>query len=524
MKDDDLVEALRSRNSGAPAAAYDAYANRLYAYCWFQLRDHEAAQAAVRDTFVVAEAHIDKLCDSGSFGPWLYAIAHLECARRRHGGDAEPDLPIASRGQGDVDQRVMAWRAVQAMPARSREMLELRVRHQLTLPSLAAVFGLTVKAAQQALGKAKGELDEALTVEHLVHEGPRGCPSRAAIVRDRRGGLTAYARQALLRHARDCQTCSACRPLTVAPAIVYGLLPVASPPPTLRSLVTSCFLDPELVSYRLFVATRVSDFTLDGFPVQARSARSVRRLQKAAARKRRFGRGMAVAGTAGLCLAVVGTTLVWFTSTAHRNAHNASELRPSVAIPSAVPSVGSVPGPPSPIAGNPKAVQKVTADYSAVPAPLSAEIPAPAKSREQPDGTLVIVRRVLDLGDDRVGTLQLRAYGGSVAWRAQPGGPLVLSRSAGTLRPGQSQTLTIAALPSLTHQGAIVFQPGDLRVTVQWPRRSRGPGERVPTTAPGTPPTTSRPTATGSAGQSPSPTDPAPTGQSPTQPTTQPTT
>ena len=46
MNDHLLVEALRGRDVGAPAAMYAAYADRLYAYCWFQLRERDAAQVA----------------------------------------------------------------------------------------------------------------------------------------------------------------------------------------------------------------------------------------------------------------------------------------------------------------------------------------------------------------------------------------------------------------------------------------------------------------------------------------------
>ncbi|MFD0853877.1 RNA polymerase sigma factor, partial [Actinomadura adrarensis] len=75
MDDRRLVKALRARDPGAPADVYDAYADGLYAYCWFLLRGRDAAQVALRDAFIVAEAHVDKLRDPERFGPWLYAVA-----------------------------------------------------------------------------------------------------------------------------------------------------------------------------------------------------------------------------------------------------------------------------------------------------------------------------------------------------------------------------------------------------------------------------------------------------------------
>ncbi|MGH8968303.1 MAG: RNA polymerase sigma factor, partial [Actinomycetes bacterium] len=247
-----------------------AHADRLYTYCWFQLRCRDAAQVALRDTFVVAEAHIGKLRDPDRFGPWLYAIARLECARRLPPRDQPPDVLVASHDQEDVDQRIMAWQAVLALPPISREILELRVRHQLSVPDVAAVFDVPLKDAQSALEQAHGELEEALTAEILAHQGPYGCAERARLLRERRDEFNHDLNGRLTKHAEDCSVCAAFRPRTVSAAKVYGLLPDAGLAAELRLRVMSCLLDPELVGYRLFVASRVTEFTADGFPVQSR--------------------------------------------------------------------------------------------------------------------------------------------------------------------------------------------------------------------------------------------------------------
>jgi DNA-directed RNA polymerase specialized sigma24 family protein len=282
MNDHLLVEALRERDPAAPAAVYDAYADRLYAYCWFQLHDRDAAQVALRDTFIVAEAHIGRLRETDRFGPWLYAIARLECGRLMVGHDHSPDLPVPGHDQEDVDQRIMAWHAVRSLEPLSREILELRVRHQLSVPDLAAVFDLPIKDAQAELERAHTALEAALTAEILAHERPYGCQERGVLLRERRGGLTGDLSARLLRHAEECGVCQAFRSRTVSAAKVYGLLPQAEPPESLRARVMSCFFDPELVGYRLFVATRTDEFNPAGFPV--RPWRSVLPRQVARAR------------------------------------------------------------------------------------------------------------------------------------------------------------------------------------------------------------------------------------------------
>ncbi|MFD0538286.1 RNA polymerase sigma factor [Actinomadura luteofluorescens] len=295
MSDHLLVETLRERDPGAPAAVYDAHAEKLYAYCWFQLRGRDAAQVALRDTFIVAEAHIGKLREPDRFEPWLYAIARLECARRMPPRHLVPDVPVASHDQEDVDQRITAWQAVLGLPPLSRELLELHVRRRLSVPDLAAVFGLSPRDAQTALDCAHGELEAALTAEMLANKGPYGCPERAHLLRERQGDFTHDLSKRLVGHARECSACGSLRPRSVSAAKVYGLLPDAVPAPETRLRVMSCFLDPELVGYRLFVATRVTEFRSDGFPVQSASGRPGRAARQSGAggspaRVRRLGR------------------------------------------------------------------------------------------------------------------------------------------------------------------------------------------------------------------------------------------
>src|SRR5260370_2331981 len=93
MNDPQIAAALRTRSPGALAELIDAYGDRLFRYCWCLLRNREIAQIALRDTLVVAQAHIGRLADPQSLGPWLYALARAECRRRRAVPAAEPHDP-----------------------------------------------------------------------------------------------------------------------------------------------------------------------------------------------------------------------------------------------------------------------------------------------------------------------------------------------------------------------------------------------------------------------------------------------
>ncbi|WP_017538614.1 RNA polymerase sigma factor [Nocardiopsis halophila] len=97
MMDRDLALALRSRRpcaSRAYARLFDAYGEELYRACRALLRDHDSAQAALRDTFIVAGAHVHRLADAGRLREWLLAVALAECEHhRRPGAPQTPPYP-----------------------------------------------------------------------------------------------------------------------------------------------------------------------------------------------------------------------------------------------------------------------------------------------------------------------------------------------------------------------------------------------------------------------------------------------
>ncbi|MFG2087957.1 MULTISPECIES: RNA polymerase sigma factor [unclassified Spirillospora] len=532
MNDHLLVAALCERDPGAPAALYDAHADRLYAYCWFQLRSRDAAQVALRDTLIVAEAHIGKLRDPDRFAPWLYAIARLECARRLPPTDHPPDVPIASHDQEDVDQRIMAWQAVLALLPVSREILELRVRHQLAVPDLAAVFDVPLKDAQSALDRAHGELAEALTAEMLAHQGPYGCAERAALLRERHGvdSHTGGANGRLAEHAEDCSVCGAFRPRTVSATKVYGLLPEPDLAAELRLRVMSCFLDPELVGYRLFVTTRITGFTPDGFPVQAmqparppwasspgghsclRRLRRTRSLSNEQQRGSQAVRGVVVLAVVALLSGGGIASMYGLFDTGRRDADTVAGPRPS-----AVPGLSQYPVPGRRSADHPEGAgyldaAPVSATFplgstasSAPPTALRTPSPAPAPANDHSSpaakSTLLVSPLFLDLAGDSDGSIELRAESGSVTWRARSQGAVGVHPSSGRLAAGQSVTVRVQVSRKSNSggDGTITFQPGGSQVHVTWrpdapgadptPSPSptpTGPGHGYPSTPPGT--------------------------------------
>ncbi|GAA4196390.1 hypothetical protein GCM10022252_43590 [Streptosporangium oxazolinicum] len=277
MPDSVLVAALRARSSGALADLYDSYAESVYRYCRSMLTTSGAAESALLDTLVAAEAHVHALADPRRLEAWLYALARGECVRRNLARAEEPDprapVPVVIAGD-DADLRVMAWNAARSLSPGDREVLDLSCRHGFGPIDLAAVLGVTPKVAGALYESARERLRDVVTVEVLVRKGPYDCASRARMLTGFNGELTPEARERVIRHVNRCDTCAPHRVRQVSAAKVFDLLPLVALPPTLRAWVMSHFTDPGRVPYRRDVAHRAGPLDDAGFPVdRARGSR-----------------------------------------------------------------------------------------------------------------------------------------------------------------------------------------------------------------------------------------------------------
>ncbi|PZG13776.1 hypothetical protein C1J01_28900, partial [Nonomuraea aridisoli] len=268
-----MVEALRARDRAALTALYDTYAESLYRYCWSLLLSADSAQVALRDTLIAAEAHAGALADPGRLRAWLYALARAECLRRRAAAPPGAAEALAQAppldDPADADLRVMAWNAVQSLPVADREILELVHRHAVPPAELAQVLAIPARQVEPAMEEALERLHDAITAEILAGKGPYDCPRRARILAGFTGELTQEMREHLVRHLPRCETCAPHRTRQVSAAKVFELLPQVELPESLRIRVMSCFIDPELLPYRRYVARRTSALGAAGFPVPA---------------------------------------------------------------------------------------------------------------------------------------------------------------------------------------------------------------------------------------------------------------
>ncbi|RFU39979.1 hypothetical protein DZF91_19600, partial [Actinomadura logoneensis] len=142
VRDRELVLGLASREAGAAARLYDAYAARLHDYAASVLRDGPAADV-VHDVLVDAARRAARVRDRERLGAWLYGATRARIRRRTFPrphwdwttgpGDPPPDVPLPVR---DALEHLMA-----VTGPTERELLLLTGRHGLTTEDLEGVLG-----------------------------------------------------------------------------------------------------------------------------------------------------------------------------------------------------------------------------------------------------------------------------------------------------------------------------------------------------------------------------------------------
>ncbi len=524
-----LVEGPRAIGPEAMEAIHDAHADALLRYCWFMLRSEDAAQIALRDSLIVAAAHLARLPDPAKLRPWLYAIARSECLRRRPSPASDPGA-VARSGPArhGPDPTVMAWQAVMDISPLNREALELSTRHGLEPCAIALVLGIPERDVAGLLAAAREAMEQALAGEVLAH-AVGNCRARAAILADWAATPTASLREKLVLHAARCEVCMPALPRNVSVAKVFGLLPVVKHSADMRARTLACLNDPALAGYRTFVVGRAVTFDNTGFPVAPATAGQAA-AEVAATRSRplarRFQRvhlwvGLAAAiGAvtlgAGFAVGRLGGFEPMIRGTSHRSAGSLTSAEPSAPVPGtgvgkgssgrrgprgsagvggrigAGVGVGVGVGPGK--MGAPAPPLGVLGTHGIVPGePIGLPSPPgrqPLRGWQAPGGRLQLSSSSLDLGTASQGTIALSAVGGPVTWSASTSSPqLALGSYEGTLAAGAQVTVTVTVTSESAGPGraTLIIGPGNLNVVVTWSDSSRSPAPSPSPSQPGSP-------------------------------------
>ncbi|MFJ4880659.1 hypothetical protein ACIP93_36350 [Streptomyces sp. NPDC088745] len=210
-----------------PPSRYEPHLDGLFTYALSVLRDHDVATAVLGDVLALAERSFARSpADEPDRRAWLYALTRWACLRRltdekrrrqaSPGGKGahrppsavpEPELPVeesVARAR-HADLARLAWPEAAGTSPEQREALELAVRHGLGARQVAAVLGLDHPAARELLAAAACEVERTRAALLVVESG--ACPTVTRLTGDDRVLLSTALRAELVRHVDECPLC-----------------------------------------------------------------------------------------------------------------------------------------------------------------------------------------------------------------------------------------------------------------------------------------------------------------------------
>jgi DNA-directed RNA polymerase specialized sigma24 family protein len=500
-----------------PTARHEPYLDGLFTYCLSVLCDHDAATAALGDVLALAERRGGPDA-AGDRRAWLYALARWACLRKlaeakqkrqathaagRHGASREPAEPPVDQDVLETRRRelsLLAWPEAAGTTPEQREALELAVRHHLAAHEVAAVLGMDLAGARELLASAACEVERTRAALAVVETGD--CPSVARLTGDNQFVLSSALRRELVRHVDDCPRCR-----RSAERAIPGRWPGAMTTPAELPVL-------EAPRGALHVATAhpprargaaVPRFDRRGFPMDPKD--------RAARRDRLRARAVTTTVVATVVAAPVLALWAAYRGGPGEGADGHSASASEAHGPDSLDGVAASGGYEN--AGN--ASTKPGTRFAKDGRPdVSVEVVSVAGAGKKGAGHLQV-----DAGNNGDTTLiTLTATGDvPVRWSATTGAAswLYLSRSAGTLKPGESLTIKVYVdhlrEPSGPWSARVAIAPAGAVVTI------RGYGTAPAPSAPGEPtPPSPSPSPTASASSDPTPSDPPTSSPSPTPP------
>ena len=171
-----LVERARRGDDVAFGELVDADGDRCFAIAYRILRDHEAAQDAVQQAFLLAWRDLPKLRDVERYDVWLHRLlvnaCYEESRRQRRWTGRVRVLPIDGLASPDptvsVDDRDALDRAFERLTPQHRAVFVLHHHAGLSLAEVADVVGVPVGTVKSRLHYATRTLRTAIVADSQV--------------------------------------------------------------------------------------------------------------------------------------------------------------------------------------------------------------------------------------------------------------------------------------------------------------------------------------------------------------------
>ncbi|MFE2229785.1 BACON domain-containing protein [Streptomyces kronopolitis] len=537
----DTPDAPRSPD---PHDGYEPFLDGLFTYCLSVLCAHDAAIAVLGEVLALADRHHHRRpADPALHRSWLYALARWSCqcrlAERTGPGvraadpkrreNAAPDAGAAR--DAELRQRelaALAWPEAAGTTPEQREALELSVRHQLAADEVAAVLGADPAATRALLAAASCEVERTRAALAVVESGR--CREVAQLAGDTQVLLGPALSRELVRHVDHCTVCRRTAERATAPGAWPGTAPVD------RGALPLVPAPREAVAAALAAARSAKSGRAKGMPGAGRGGRAggangsprydrsgfpVGPPTDRVARRRRL-RSRALTTTVVATVVAAPVLALWAAYHSTPATDEAADDSPAVTA-SESHTGERMGGRPYENAGNARTTPGpgfTTGDGSH---DVSVEVISASGGRERTDGP--------DGREEAAGRLTVAAQPGGrstvitlsasgthpVRWHAAAGAAwLQLSHTAGSLRPGQTATITVSIdhdrEPAGRWRARIAIEPGGTAVTMEgYGATGPAPGPQRPTPAHPRPRPTSPSATPTPTHPRPHPTPPAPT-------------
>ncbi len=181
--DGDLLERLQRRDGQALAELYDRYGGMVYRLILRIVRDSGIAEDLVQETFLRVWNRAGGFdSERGAVGPWLLAVArnraidYVRAAARR--GDAamglnETEHPALfadfAAEELDLDRARQVKRALEALEAQQREIIELAYFDGMSQTEIAARLGQPLGTVKTWMRRALQQMRASLGWEGAVN-------------------------------------------------------------------------------------------------------------------------------------------------------------------------------------------------------------------------------------------------------------------------------------------------------------------------------------------------------------------
>jgi RNA polymerase sigma factor (sigma-70 family) len=472
------------RDSGL-AAVYDRYADYLYTYCRFLLREPADAVDAIEDTFLVAVERLPGPPDDDWLRPWLFAVARNACLSRLKSGQAA--AASDREEENDDDDRALLRAALRGVSPAGRDVIGL-LWHGLEIAEISSVLDISRDDALSLFSRARDQLELCAVTLSVVRAGRQSCAGLRAVSGDWDGHLTVPLARKLSRHIDRCAACGARRQEELRPSLLLSLTPAAllgaavTDEALRRASVSTRALrrevlgtaagpSPEAAAVRATACERQESFREGGFPEPLETAPRGG-LRNPRARVGLAAAGVAAVAAAGIAIASAGgpparpaSASGGISGLTRGGGGTVSALGGTLpsgsASPSRSPSASPSASPSSSLSASPSATPSKPASPTASAAASHHTSPSPSASASpatpSPSASPAIsVPSDVALQPDQgqwpptwQGTLTVTVSGGSLPWSVEPDRGLAFSQASGS----SSATITVSA------QGRGNFQP-----------------------------------------------------------------